>query len=370
MFPGPRFFFRAAGFLFFLSALLAVYLSIAGFKAGHVAGCGGDSGCGSLLSGRWGKLYPGLPVGLPAFFAYAALCWLAFTRRQAPRLTWLLCGLVVGAAAWFVALQIRESAFCPYCTAAHFCAVLGVICLFTRLRGSGAARPTRRWLLPGLAGVLLAGAMALLQITMPVSATRAGNERHVIPALGKLEISELPGTGNLDGESTAILLFDYCCPHCRVLQADLLAMRKELAAAQVRVAFLPAPLNSDCNPALVSSPGPQFDHACDYALTMLGLWRRDAQRYAELLEHVLAAGPLLSIEEVELLADGKPEGENLIWAEKQIAEGTRLYAEVVRSTGIRALPILLHFEKSDAVRSMQGKMNVEELRDFLLQRSR
>lgn len=360
--PHPSRFFNTAGILFLLASALAVYLTYAGLIRGGISGCG--AGCESLLSGPWGKVYPGIPVGLPAFFVYATLTGLAFTRRSF-WITWMLCGMVMGAAIWFTAIQITENSFCPFCTGAHVCAVLGSVALCQGILSTeNGWTGFRSSLAPALGGGVLALGLALVQLFFPVSDSRTG--RYTLNSISEVSVAELPSIGAPEGDAISIMLFDFCCLHCRIVQEELLTMHDEFTARKKRLLLLPAPLNSKCNPDLDTSLGPGFEQACEYASVMLGLWRRDPETYWELLDHLLVPGVFLSLEEVELLAGGPPEGEVLTWVNRQIRTGTRVYHETSLSTGIPALPMILDIEGSGSVRTLQGDIDTEKIRSFLL----
>jgi uncharacterized membrane protein len=115
--------------------LAAYILWVTASGDGQPAGCGNETGpdCGDVLASRWSH-WLGLPVSLPALVVYA-LAFLALlavgpggsamTRRDAWRALILLGALMGGAAAWFVALQVLVlDSFCPYCLAAHACAIV------------------------------------------------------------------------------------------------------------------------------------------------------------------------------------------------------------------------------------------------------
>jgi hypothetical protein len=354
---------------FSVAAGLALYMSITSLRTGSLIGCGELTGCHALLSSQWAKIYPGIPVALPAVAIYAWLACLAWTQRV-QALAWFLTGLVSGAAIWFIALQVQEHAFCAYCSATHVLALIGIVCLLSGGKAPATALPKRALhrAMSGLGGMALAGALALFQLALPFQGNHSGEDRHAISLPGPEVLVRLPGAGTSTntGKQQAVFLFDYCCPHCRTVQASLMGLDEELSSAGLRVAFLPSPLNTQCNSFLLASPGSEFEHACDYALTMLGLWRRDPQRYAQLLEFVLSPGQLIGIEELVTLAEGLPTSDDLRWAQRMLDEGTELYGKAVEGTGIRALPILLYRREPGDVRIIQGGIDTDRLRDFLL----
>jgi len=143
--PGVRFLALVA---FAISAYLA-WVSLAG---GGVAGCGPDSGCDKVLGTRWSKWF-GVPVSLGALGVYAAIFGMTFkfgrkvpaaAQRQAWSVLVLAAVLVLGAALWFVGLQIAViRAFCPYCMAAHTCGF--ILALLILLNAPFRKAPEKPW---------------------------------------------------------------------------------------------------------------------------------------------------------------------------------------------------------------------------------
>src|SRR6187402_743909 len=81
--------------------LVSIYLGWVSFGGSAVGGCGPESNCDKVLSSRWSLLVPA---------AWA----------------------VIGAVAWFVALQLFViKAVCPFCMAAHVCGLAAAAILLS-----------------------------------------------------------------------------------------------------------------------------------------------------------------------------------------------------------------------------------------------
>src|SRR6267143_4129610 len=122
----------SARLLLTLRSLMVAAISVSGYLAwtslsgGSVAGCGPDSGCDRVLHSRWGYWF-GVPVSLLALLVYFSVLWMSLRLggRRTPedqRKTWplLVCAgvLMIGAAIWFVALQLFViHSVCPFCMA-------------------------------------------------------------------------------------------------------------------------------------------------------------------------------------------------------------------------------------------------------------
>ena len=121
-----------------VAVALCVYLVWVSLGGKAVAGCGPESGCREVLRSRWAYWF-GVPVSAPALVLYLALFAGTFRlQRQRPpalqRLAWhwIIPGsvLAVGAALWFLALQVFVlKRVCPFCLGTHAAVVAAVGCL-------------------------------------------------------------------------------------------------------------------------------------------------------------------------------------------------------------------------------------------------
>ena len=152
--------------------------------------------------------------------------------------------LLVGAAAWFVAVQafvLREA--CPYCLAAHACGVAAAALVFARLPAvlrpaggattDGTAAPILRpravavGFAAGLAGVALLAIGQVLGPRLDAMVFRHDPGAHPPGSLvfhgGDVVLTpgEFPSVGPAGAAHHFALFFDYTCPHCRRLHVTL-----------------------------------------------------------------------------------------------------------------------------------------------------
>ncbi|MEZ6193007.1 MAG: vitamin K epoxide reductase family protein [Phycisphaerales bacterium] len=103
-------------------------------------GCGGGSGCETVLGSKW-SVWFGIPVSLPALGIYTAMFAAVLmrdpeSRRAQPPIEWVmvLCAVAaIAAALWFVTVQVAlVGALCKYCLATHTVGVAAaVLCILT-----------------------------------------------------------------------------------------------------------------------------------------------------------------------------------------------------------------------------------------------
>ncbi len=281
-----------------VAALLAGYLAWVALSGGSVAGCGLESSCNRVLQSRW-AYWLRIPVSLPAMTVYVALVIGALRRIAALRApgarreeTWVvpLAAVVIGAAIWFVFLQVVViRAFCVFCLTAHLAAVGGAgILLVEMLR-----RPVSAQILPrhtlgssvfaGLVGValLIGGQILLLKptnsvstITAPAVVASAAVADRVLSLYDgriQLDLKTSPRIGSPSAPHVIVSLFDYTCPHCRSLH-ELLDHTWQQSRNQLTIVTLPMPLDASCNP-LVRQTSSENLNACEYARLALAVWR-------------------------------------------------------------------------------------------------
>ena len=105
-------------------------------------GCGGGSGCETVLSSRW-SLWLGIPVSLMAMMLYTAMLVAVVLRdpgvkrpqRAAAVVMVLSAFATIAAAIWFIGVQVfAVGALCKYCLATHTAGVAAsVLCLIVAL---------------------------------------------------------------------------------------------------------------------------------------------------------------------------------------------------------------------------------------------
>jgi uncharacterized membrane protein/protein-disulfide isomerase len=336
-----------------LAALgLSGFLLWGSWGTSPLPGCGPDSGCGSVLGSRWAYVL-GIPVSLPAVIAYLVLLagTIVYPRADTPnfqrRIGWALlavAGAVVGAAVWFSGLQIFVTkAICPFCMAVHGCGFVVGILIFSQGLPGGQRRTStpvvahpslcfsKAAMWPVLSGVAGVGLLASIQVlhepsarivgvvgsedprpalpqpgqaatdrdpSRPVSGQNASAGRRMLPVYGgefQLDLEAYPILGSPDAPSVMVCLFDYTCDHCRELHR-LLAEAVHNLSNRLAVAFLPVPLDPECNPSVKVSR-PEHRAACDYARTGLAVWRADRAQGHAFDEWIFAQRELPSPEE-------------------------------------------------------------------------
>jgi uncharacterized membrane protein len=287
-----------------------------------------------------------MPVGLPAAALYLAVAAAApaavraagFGRRTPVSAgMWLAAGAILTAVCWFIGLQAIElRIFCPWCLADH---ALGAATALAVLLNELRQRRFRPLLF--LAGMGLTVLLAATQILLPSaeSAPAQLNAQQVELLEGRLQVdlSEAPTLG----AAPVVMLFDYCCPHCRQTHTHLL----QLQAAhpdRFTLVVLPVPLNAECN-AGVEETEPRFASACDLARLALAVWRADRARFVEFDQWLFAS------EQPRSAAEARTEAERLVtpaalsaalvdpWIESRL----RANVEAFSASGLDTIPVLL-----------------------------
>jgi uncharacterized membrane protein/protein-disulfide isomerase len=115
---------------------LSAYLAWVSLSGGTAVGCGPDSGCDKVLQSRWAYWFRA-PVSLFALAVYSLILGASFrpgttTPPVVHRKAWawlVSCAMaIVGAAIWFVGLQVfAVKAICPFCMAAHACGFIAAV---------------------------------------------------------------------------------------------------------------------------------------------------------------------------------------------------------------------------------------------------
>jgi len=276
------------------AAVLAAYLLCVSISLGVVAGCGPGSGCDHVLRSPWAYCF-GIPVSALALILYLSMLagsFLVTMRGPGSRtmLFWLglLAGaaVIVGAAAWFVFLQLFVlKKICKYCILTHGFATLGAVFLVLRApffvgassvsSGAKASRPTLQIMAAIGTGLMAAVALAAVQQFFP------HRMNLVRTYLGRFAINtrDLPLVGAPDVPLRIISLFDYTCPHCRLMHHGL---ARAQAGLQGRFAIisLPVPLDSKCN-HLIPHTLELHQRACEFARLGLAVWRADPAVFAK-----------------------------------------------------------------------------------------
>lgn len=395
---------------------VSTYLLWASLSGEHLPGCGPDSGCDAVLGTRWGY-WLGIPVSFGAVAVYGALIAMALGLWRPPpspaehRYEAALRGLalvLLGAAAWFVAIQLFViRAICPYCMAAHACGATAAFWILLRPHPDtpepvGKDHPARaRPLLPARSlpaivavaalAVLVAGQLLYRPSSFQVapmspalassgsagaSATRAtsgpgsrnsGRFLDLHAGAFRLNLDEVPLIGPPDAPHVMVSLFDYTCHHCRAAHVPLVETQRAFSN-QLAIISLPVPLDRTCN-ATVRRQLPAHTNACAYARLGLAVWRAD-RRQMTAFEDWLFATPEPPSTAAALERAGQLVGTNALaqalgdrWVDEQIARNARLHRTNAVQYGRSQLPQLIlgsslvvgSFDNTPALRDLVSK---------------
>lgn len=353
-------------------------LSVSLIQQGLPVGCGAGSGCATVLASRWASVL-GLPVGGLATLTYLAVLAASFLvsphqceRKQ--KIGWtILITLATGitsTAAWFVILQFFVlQAVCYWCMADHVLGLSLSMLVFRRVmiqRQVGGSTSnldvdeqclsdrdsppimTRRISLvaPVLTGLTLVLIMVGLQCAFEGSSggtirlppgrnadTGPGPHRQIAIINGKLQLAphDLPVLGSPDSPKLLIVLFDYCCPHCRATHEYLVQLLPSLDQ-QLGIVLLPMPMDQRCN-RTVKHTEPRFQHACELARLALGVWRAKPAVFPEfdrwLFETELPRDPAVAHRKAEELLETIDLETTLKdpWIDQQIAANVQAYID-------------------------------------------
>jgi uncharacterized membrane protein len=349
-------------------------------------GCGAGSGCAEVLASRWSSIL-GIPVSYAAAVIYLAVLVASFfagrgrppeMRRNAWSLLLGLAVVIAGAAAWFIALQIGViHAICPWCMAGHALGLAVSILIVWQVplarrvpnghkapivnvaAGSADATgfiPPRRAVWLFCTGIAAVGLLAVAQWLVEPPAGRTirlppgvnadsgpGPNRRIAVIDGKFQVSphELPVLGSADSPKLLLILFDYCCPHCRAAHGYLNRGRKTFGD-ELGVVLLPMPMDHKCN-FTVQHTEPRFEHACELARLALAVWRADRKAFAAfdewLFEPESPRDPAAARRKAEetVGADALAAALRDPWVNEQIAANVQAYAD----SGADRIPVLM-----------------------------
>jgi hypothetical protein len=156
-----------------------------------------------------------------------------------------------------------------------------------------------------------------------------------------LDVHELPVLGSADAPKLIVLMFDYCCPHCRATHGYLLEGMSTYPG-QFGVVLLPMPLDAKCNTEMTWTE-PRFEDSCDLARTALAVWRTSPEVFADYDAWLYEPEMPRKLDEAraraaDLLAPGSLDAALTdAWIEARIAVDVRAYVDSAAQT----LPVLL-----------------------------
>ena len=334
------------------AALTAGYLTyVAIIAKGLPVGCGAGSGCSEVLRSRW-SAFLGLPVSLLGCVSYLALAGGVLATPSGARApAWLhaVGGMVLGAAVWFVVLQIAViRSICPWCMADHCLGGLAALIVLFRF-GSPNWRAAAGGLLPVIAltaAQMLAPAPRAQVARLPAGVnadTGPGPDRAISVADGSvaLQVDDELLIGSPDAETMLVMLMDYACPHCRRTHGHLdVIMAGE--PGRWAVVLLPSPLNATCNPHMAETAA-RFKDSCELTKLAMGVNRADRNRYPEFDAWLFEPETPRTAADARTRAaelvgeDALARAMNLDVTERRIARNTELYGTLEHGT----LPVIL-----------------------------
>ena len=323
---------------------------------GGIVGCGGGSACAELLSSRWSQVF-GMPITAFGTLIYLALMVsLSLTNR--PLINPIL-GVILGAAAWFVFVQmVLLGRYCPWCMATHG---IGVCVAVLGLQREIKADDTESvWMTAGGIATSVMLGLGFLQYYGPVTDTSRMDDVQGLSAAESPEIysrgdgrkvvfadrqrtynvSLLPHLGPEDAKCVMVEYFDYGCPSCRVMRGFLNALMAK-HPADICLVILPVPLERSCNFSL-SEKDEEFPGSCKLTKLALVLWRTHPDKFAKFHHSLLdgASTDEASAKVLELMAPSEMfAAMRDPWIEELIQANVNDYAAFSVST--KKLPKLL-----------------------------
>lgn len=295
-------------FLILLLALFALGINLfllirrLGDPSAGLAGCGGGD-CAEVLSSRW-ALVMWVPVT-----ALGALVWIglmASLTEKFRRFFQPLLGSIVGAALWFVFVQVVIlKMFCPWCMTAHGVGLL-VFCIgWVRIgRRNGFYHSLKAlgfWVYTAFLGI------GLIQVYGPVPATHRiadgagvreaentpvqwrGNGPKAVFLDGQktFDVSALPHLGPVNAKRVVAEYFDYTCPACRTM-SQYMEVMLEKHPVDFCVVVLPVPLERSCN-VLMDEKDSEHAGSCEITKLALSVWRCKPDAYPALHHWLMEA---------------------------------------------------------------------------------
>jgi uncharacterized membrane protein len=316
--------------------------------------------------------------------------------------------MVASAALWFVGLQIFViKAFCKFCMATHACGfTAALICLnnvpwakdpTTPMWSSGSGKhgvpySAMASLIPvGLAGVaVLAGGQVLFPKELNIvkvmnpgkilkgpimavtnklpsgsnylaMAAHIAKTSHLPPTPNPqrttplqlslynndflLKLDEVPIIGSPTASNIVVCLFDYTCPHCRLLHPILTETQHQLSN-QLGIVYLPMPISTNCNPYLPARAR-SVSNSCELARLGLAVWRADPKAWQQFDQWFFAPENQAGLAEVSEYAS-RLVGTNRLqtaladpWIEKQLLTDCRLHNTNWIVAGSHTIPQLI-----------------------------
>jgi uncharacterized membrane protein len=337
-----------------LAALAAVFAAVLLWQSvtgAAIPGCGGGSGCDTVLSSRYSRIGPVSvsALALPTFLmmAIGAVAASSNNPRRRELCHQMLLGLAIvasGAALWFISVQAFViHRFCAYCTITHFLALAaGVLIFWQWLTSETKTTP----LIPAIAALLVAAMIASQLLIQPTlytitrdtqpssqpSASPASNQISLYNNRVTVDPANWPVFGSRRAEHLVILLFDYTCSHCR-REYPLLQQARQRYGTQIAFIAIPLPLEPSCNPA-IPRVIPEHINSCAYTRYALAVFLANATQFEQFHNRIMEGERPPSLEQTRQIAEEliTPHAFAAALAdpsvEKHIHESVQLYRDI------------------------------------------
>lgn len=332
-----------------------------------VAGCGAGSGCAEVLGSRWSMVGGVVPVSLLAALTYltaTVALWRTGTSWRNLRL--LVASVLVGAALWFLGLQVMAiSRTCRYCLTLHaigiatalglvaldarhwrqqgvqmaklFAAGLGATAWFAFIQIFGPLPATHRLETAGAAQAAAPAAKSAPNLSVGVHTAGTGRLIQFMNGRKSFRLGAVPFVGKPTAKHILVKYFDYTCDSCRRMHHQLAQLMRD-HPADYAVIVLPTPLERSCNSRLPDSVRDHAD-ACAIAKCALALWHDDPAAFVKFHDWVFETQPVLSQIEDRVGAAALDSQEIARWVESCLRQNIADYALLIRKTPV--MPKLL-----------------------------
>ena len=281
----------ASATIFLLASIalaIAFYIMLRVGAHRPLPGCGNGT-CNAVLNSRWER-WGGFSVAMLGIGGYIALMvgimataiphlrplhTLAFNLMVIEALTG------IGFMIWLICLQwlvIRH--FCIFCLSSH---VFGMLAYALVIGKSPIwkSRPHARLRVGSAAGMIVTILIAVHILVVPemmavesaedmaladpaTASAHAGDvmqfgkkqKSRTVQLLNEsltFDLYKVPVLGNREAKHVLLELSDYCCPSCRKLHTRMHAYL-ETPGTDLAIVYLPAPMDSDCNPNIKRTP--------------------------------------------------------------------------------------------------------------------
>jgi uncharacterized membrane protein/protein-disulfide isomerase len=305
-------------------------------------GCG-SGGCGEVLNSRWQR-WGVLSVATLGVGGYIALM-VGIVATTIPQLkplhtlAWRLMvieGLAgIGFVVWLVCLQwlvIRH--FCMFCLSSHAFGISAYALVIWKAP-VWQTLPHPRLRLGGSAGAIVAILVAVHILAVPemmaveaadtleladpgASEAMAGGMMQFGPKAKSrtvqllndsltFDLYKVPVLGDRDAKYVLLELSDYKCPSCRKLHSRM-HQYLEQHKTDLAIVYLPAPMNSECNPNIKYTPQ-GFEDSHTLARYSMAVNKADSTKFEAFHHYLMNGSRRLTIE------DARKEAEALVGSE-------------------------------------------------------